>query len=112
MYGLQPYLLTVTGDGRPHAVAVTVRWEGDSLAMAVGRRTAANATERPDVTLLWPPPERGGYSLIVDGGAKADAEGHLHVVPSAAVLHRPAPPDEGGGSGAGCGSDCVPISGR
>lgn len=102
------YLLTVRDDGRPHVVAVTPEWEGDLLVTTVGKGTAKGATERPAVTLCYPPAERGGYSLIVDGTAAVE-ERTLHFAPTWAVLHRPAP--EGfTGSPTGCGDDCVPVT--
>ena len=52
--GAQAYLLTVTEDGRPHAVHGSVRWDGDVLATDVGKRTAANVGTRPNVSLLFP----------------------------------------------------------
>ena len=108
-YGMQPYLLTVTADARPHAVAVSVVWDGDALVTAVGNRTAANARERPDVTLLWPPHEVGGYSLIVDATATVAGDGgEVRLRPAKGVQHRPALSASGGDQ---CGSDCVPLAG-
>ncbi len=66
-FGPTPYLLTVGDDQRAHATAVTVEWQDDELVMSVGARSARNATARPEVSLLWPPFEPGGYSLISDG---------------------------------------------
>src|SRR4051794_38182527 len=100
-FGRQAYLLTVTGDGRPHAVAVAPAWEGDDLVVETGTGSAANAGERPRVTLLWPPQDAGGYSLIVDGSARSDGI-RVSVSPSSAVLHRPAPDRPGD-------SDCVRL---
>src|SRR5262245_4699248 len=68
-FGSVAYVLTVSADGRPHAVAVQTVWEGERLGAAVGKSTAANAADRPHISLLWPPFEPGGYSLIVDGDA-------------------------------------------
>jgi hypothetical protein len=94
-FATDAYLLTVRDDGRAHSVAVPVRWEGDDLVVPAGNTTAANASERPLVALLWPPPERGGFSLIVDATVTATTEvGDVHEVtlrPTRAVLHRPAP---------------------
>lgn len=90
-FGLAPYLLTVAGDGRPHAVSVTVAWSGDVLAASVGRTTAKNAEERPAVSLLWAPYEMDGFSLIVDGTATVTTEGDdlvVTVAPAKAVKHR------------------------
>jgi hypothetical protein len=89
-YGTVAYLVTV-GGGLPHVVSVRVRWDGADLVVGAGRRTAANAAEHPDVTLLWPAPPGAGYSLIVDG--RAELRQHragpvLAVSPAAAVLHR------------------------
>jgi hypothetical protein len=100
------YLLTVRDDLRPHVVAVTPVWEGDRMVMDVGRGTARNAGERPEVTLCYPPVDPDGYSLIVDGAAEVDADGRVVFDPSGAVLHRPAPP---GVEGSGCGNDGEPA---
>jgi hypothetical protein len=102
------YLLTVSDDGSPHAVHVRVAWDGAALAMAVGRRSAANAAARPAVSLLYPVRSDGDYSLIVDGTAAAAAGDapRLRVTPIRAVMHRPAAaPDPN----ASCGADCVPL---
>jgi len=104
------YVLTVSDDGRPHAVHAPVCWEGDVLAAEVGRRSVANATARPAISLLFPVRVDGEYSLIVDGIAAVVSDGNgqrLLVTPTRAVLHRPAPaPDPTTSS---CGADCVPL---
>lgn len=103
------YLLTVSDDGRPHAVAVVPVLADGVLRAEVGRRTAANAASRPNgVSLVWPPAEVGGYSLIVDGTAEVHG-GAVGVRPTKAVLHRPAPADAGPADPASCGSDCVSV---
>lgn len=103
------YLLTVSDDGRPHAVAVTPVLVDGVLRVDVGRRTAANAANRPHgVSLVWPPAEAGGYSLIADGTAEILGDG-VGVRPTKAVLHRPAPADAGPTDPASCGSDCVSV---
>jgi hypothetical protein len=107
-YGPNPFILTVSEDGRPHAVSAAVAWEGDDLVGGCGRSTAVNAAARPEISLLWPPADPGGYSLIVDGTASvADQQVRLH--PSRAVLHRSAPSPDPSRS---CSSDCVPIMER
>ena len=60
-----------------------------------GPGTRANATVRPQVTLVFPSPEPGAFSLIVDGTATVHDDG-VTVSPSLAVLHRPAIPIDGG----------------
>ncbi|QNN51628.1 pyridoxamine 5'-phosphate oxidase family protein [Nocardioides mesophilus] len=87
------YLLTV-GDGlRAHAVAVRPALaDGQLVVEGLGRRTLANLQARPDVSLVWPPVEEGGYSLILDGRAASFHEESrgVRVAPEHAVLHRPA----------------------
>lgn len=103
------YVLTVSDDGRPHAVHATLAWDGDVLVAEVGRRTAANAAARPAVSLLLPLRTPDDYSLIVDGAGTVDdgPAPRLRVVPTKAVLHRPAPAATP--PVAGCGADCVPL---
>jgi hypothetical protein len=107
-YGLA-YLLTVSEDERPHAVAVQPVMREQVLHVdGLGNRTRANLAARPDVTLLFPPHDPDGYSLIVDGRAHGDGGG-ASVVPARAVLHRPVdhPTVPADGS---CGNDCVPLT--
>jgi len=102
------YLLTVTDDGRPHAVSVSADWDGDHLVARVGRHSAANAGARPRLSLLWPEAGRPGYALIVDGVAEIRAEGeafHLLLRPTGAVLHRTPDPESDGPS-------CIPVLGH
>ena len=107
--GTSAYLLTVSDDASPHAVHVPLHWDGDVLVADVGRRSAANATARPTVSLLFPVRADGDYSLIVDGTAAVvsrDGGQHVRVTPTRAVLHRAAVvPD----LAASCAADCVPI---
>ena len=101
------YLLTVSDDQRPHVVAVTPTWQSETLVMEVGRRTAANAIARSSISLCYPPLERCGYSLIVDGEASVDGV-TIGFGPTGAVLHRPAAPGAEG-SVSGCVNDCAPV---
>jgi hypothetical protein len=117
------YLITVDDDYRVHTVAVEPELrdlpdgpagpEGPGAILDVGLiggRTRENLAHHSDVTLLWPPPEPGGYSLIVDGRAEAtdsDSEtARLGVVPTRALLHRDAGPDSPRAA-KGCLHDCV-----
>jgi hypothetical protein len=83
------YLITVRDDGRAQTLAVPTRLEDGVLMATVGRRTAANATARPQVTMLFPGTSGTEFSLIVDGDAAVDGE-QITVMPTWAVLHRPA----------------------
>jgi len=117
------YLITVDDDYRVHTVTVEAELcelpDGDDGQRAVidvgliGGRTRDNLGRRSDVTLLWPPLEPGGYSLIVDGVAEAtdsDAQtARLAVVPTRALLHRDADP-ESPEAAKGQLHDCVVFS--
>lgn len=108
------YLVTVGDDYRAHTVAVApVLTDGALHLGSAGNSTRRNASAHPDVTLVWPPREPGGYTLIIDGRATVDSggsiEGGLRIQPTGAVLHRPAAP--GAPTASGCGDDCVPLRG-
>jgi hypothetical protein len=108
-FGNWAYVLTVSDGARPHAVSVELAWDGAVFRASGGRRTVANAGARPSVSLLWPPYEPGGYSLIVDADAAVDGESGLVLTPTTGVLHRTGPsPDPT----SGCASDCVPLTAR
>jgi len=101
------YLVTVGDDYRAHTVAVDAVLSDDLLDVGtVGRSTARNVAAHPEVTLVWPPRQSDGYTLIVDGRGRL-ADGALAIVPTGAVLHRKAAPDAPTASG--CGDDCVPL---
>jgi len=108
------YLITVGDDYRVHTVTVEPQLREEMLDVGlIGGSTRNNLTQRSDVTLLWPPPAPGGYSLIVDGRAQATESGaetvHLGVVPTRALLHRDANPDSPQAA-KGCLHDCVVFS--
>lgn len=121
------YLITVDDEYRVHTVTVEPVLrdlpdgpegpEGPEAILDVGLiggRTRKNLTHRSDVTLLWPPSEPGGYSLIVDGRAEAETDSdsetaRLGVVPTRALLHRDAEPDSPSAA-KGCLHDCVVFS--
>ena len=116
------YLITVGEDCRAHTVTVEPRLregpEGPDALIDVGLiggRTRTNLTHRRDVTLLWPPREPGGYSLIVDGKAEVTESAgeavRLGVVPERALLHREADsPDAAKGCLHDCGVFAVPVT--
>ena len=85
------YLVTVGDDQRAHSLAVPTNFDGTSLRLSGGRTARRNVVSRPDVTMVFPHPAAGEYSLIVDGTASVDGD-DVVVVPSHAVLHRPALP--------------------
>lgn len=107
------YLITVDDGYRVHTVTVEPRLRGEAVLDVgrIGGRTRENLAQRPDVTLLWPPREPGGYSLIVDGRAEVGESGpetvRLDVVPTRALLHRDADP---AAAAKGTLHDCVVFS--
>jgi hypothetical protein len=106
---MAPYLLTSDDDGRPHATAIALRWDGAVLVGPCGRSSARNGTARPAVSLLWPPNAPGDYSLIVD--AEMTVEGDedsrsAHLSPTHAILHRPAAVSD---PETDCAHDCQPV---
>ena len=102
------YLITVGDDFRAHTVAVQpVLGDGVFDVGSIGNTTRRNVGGHDDVTLVWPPREPGGYTLIVDGQGQP-ADDSLKVVPTRAVLHRPATPDTPA-TNPGCLHDCVPL---
>jgi len=107
--GGRAYVLTVSDDGSPHAVHAPVRWEGDVLAVDVGRRSTANVGARPAASVLFPVRSDDDYSLIIDGTAtvaSGDGGQRLLVAPTRAVLHRPA---RSAAATSSCDADCVPL---
>jgi hypothetical protein len=107
--GGNAYVLTVSDDMRAHVVHAAVHWESDLLAVEVGKRSAANATARSSVSLLYPVRSADDYSLIIDGTVTVAPRGDgkcLLITPTKAVLHRAAvTPDPA----APCSADCVPL---
>lgn len=100
------YLITVSADHRAHAIAVQpVLADGVFDVGAPGATTSRNLEQHANVTLVWPPREPGGYSLIVDGTGTLGPS--LTVTPERAVLHRPATGEPAGPTG--CPHDCVPL---
>jgi hypothetical protein len=107
------YLVTVDDDYRVHTVTVEPELREQVMDVGlIGGRTRRNVERRSTVTLLWPPSEPGGYSLIVDGTGEiaevteAGDTAALRVVPTRALLHRNADPTTPG-SATGCLHDCV-----
>jgi hypothetical protein len=103
------YVLTVAGDGRPHAVYLNVAWSDGRLVVDVGNTTASNAKARPDISLLFPVRAAGDYSFFVDGRATieaGDGAQRLVLTPTRAVFHRHGPAPDPSSS---CAADCVPV---
>jgi pyridoxamine 5'-phosphate oxidase-like protein len=103
------YVLTVSNDGRPHAVYLNVAWSDGRLVAEVGNTTAANARARPQISLLFPVRTAGDYSFFVDGRATVESGDGVHrliVAPTRAVFHRHGPAPDPNSS---CTADCMPV---
>jgi hypothetical protein len=102
------YLITVGDDYRAHTVAVQpVLTDGRLDVGTAGRHTRENATSHSDVSVLFPPRDADGYSLIVDGRAHPSGDA-LTIEPTRAVLHRKANSDSAATSPDGL-HDCIPL---
>ena len=104
------YLLTTSSPSVKVVTVDPVVFDGVMRVIGPGGGTLANVAANPVVTLVFPPAEVHGYTLLVDGSGVV-AGSDVVVTPSAAVLHRPAahadgplPPEE-------CGHDCAPVVG-
>jgi hypothetical protein len=103
------YLITVDDGYHAHTVAVEpVLTDGILDVGTVGKSTRKNLAQHDGVTLVWPPCQPGGYTLIVDGRGRIADDDRLRIAPSRAVLHRKAAPDSPA-TATGCVHDCVPL---
>ncbi|WP_418063844.1 pyridoxamine 5'-phosphate oxidase [Pimelobacter simplex] len=106
------YLLSTSS---PQVKVVTVDpvadADGTLRISGPGRGTLRNVAENSTVTLVFPPRERHGYTLLVDGTAAPSGESDVVVTATAAVLHRPAAHADGPLPPDGCGHDCAPVPG-
>lgn len=93
-YGNAAFVVTVGGGGVPKVVHVPVVWDGEVLRCTPGGGTLANLTTPAPVTMVFPPPEPGAYSMFLDGEGVAD-DGVAVITLTGGVLHRPAPDQPG-----------------
>lgn len=102
------YLLTV-GERGIKVVCVEVEPDGARLRIPTSSKgTAHNLAQNASVTLMCPPREARGFTLLVDGTAAVDGDG-FRVTPSGAVLHRPASHADTPVGSDGCGHDCQAV---
>ncbi|ABK73863.1 hypothetical protein [Mycolicibacterium smegmatis] len=105
------YLVTVDDNYHAHTVACDPRVvDGVIEVGSLGDRTRRNLAVHDNVTLIWPPRSPSGFSLIVDGQARAGAtdDAPPQIVPARAVLHRKR--STGSGPTAASIDDCVVLS--
>lgn len=101
------YLITVSAHGGIHTSVVHPSVDAAAITVpGVSDRVRRNAGANPTVSLVWPPVESGGHSLIVDGQAGVGAD--LTVDVTRAVLHRPASDPQPSADGS-CVQDCIDL---
>tara|TARA_R110002073_G_scaffold250152_1_gene412923 strand:- start:333 stop:710 length:378 start_codon:yes stop_codon:yes gene_type:complete len=109
-YGDEAFLLTVGATG-PHTSSVRVELHGNTVICALGRSAGKNIAGEPRVSLFWPPLEKGGYALIMNGSANAvETAGEApmaEITLTKSVFHRAGPRDEE--REGPCTADCQPI---
>jgi len=96
-YGATPFLLYSSADGSArvnHVVATVETGPAVARIQGFGRGVAKRVDDGAPLSLLWPPHEAGGFSLIADGSGAISGD-ELTITISAAVLHRPAPTNGG-----------------
>lgn len=107
------YLLTTRADGAVKAVSAEPVVVGAVLILPPSKGSAANLIGNARATLLFPPPQAKGYTLLVDGAATSDGpDAEIRFTPQTAVLHRPARHADGPPASdavTGCDNDCTPI---
>lgn len=111
-YGSSTYLISATADNHPHVANLTFTIDKNDLILTVGKRGTKNLENCPQITMLWPPNELGGYSLIIDGMASKqedlDGSGSVWKISfDSGILHRPA--QNPANNDSSCGSDCQTI---
>lgn len=97
-YGMTPFLLYAGDEGSAriqHVVVESIdrdRSETIVRCRGFGRGLRRRIDAGAPLSLLWPAPDVGAFSLIADGVGRIE-NGALSISISAAVLHRPAPVD-------------------
>jgi hypothetical protein len=102
------YLLTTTGSSVKVVTVEPTVTDGVVLVEGPGKGTVANLAENAAVTLVFPPREPRGFTLLVDGTAEV-TDDDVRITPATAVLHRPASHADGPPAPDGCGNDCAPL---
>jgi hypothetical protein len=102
------YLLTV-GERGIKVVCVDVQADSAGLKIPTSSKGASRNLELNNaVTLMCPPRQPRGFTLLVDGTAAAEGDG-FRVTPTGAVLHRPASHADGPVGSDSCSNDCKPV---
>lgn len=104
------YLITINAHERVHTSVVHPEFTDQAVTVpGASDRARGNAGTHPNVSLVWPPADATGYSLIVDGTADAQDAAALRIAVSRAILHRQAAEPSAPGAGDGCVQDCIEL---
>ena len=110
------YLMTTTGGTVKVVTVEPVVQDGVLLVRRPGKGTVRNLAENAAATLIFPPREPKGFTLLVDGTGEVEGD-DVRVTPASAVLHRPGihadgppPPPSAGEQTDSCANDCAPIT--
>lgn len=104
------YLISVGIDAAAKVVSVEVSAaDGVLVVTSASAGSAANVAANAKVTVLCPPREPNGFSLIIDGTASRSGTGFV-VAPTNAILHRPAAHADNLSDTATCENDCQHLT--
>lgn len=109
-YGHSALLLTAGKDG-PHTCNVSIELVGRTAKCIPSRTATQNIKGQPNVSLVWPAIESGGYAIIANGvtNLEPDPKGfsRAEIKLTKSVFHRSGPRPIG--SIGPCPSDCVEL---
>ena len=80
------------------------------LVEGPGKGTVANLAENAAVTLVFPPREPKGFTLLVDGTGEVDGRRRPGHPGHARCCTGPASHADGPPAPDGCGNDCAPVT--
>ena len=110
------YLMTTTGGTVKVVTVEPVVQDGGLLVRRPGKGTVRNLAENAAATLIFPPREPKGFTLLVDGTGEVEGD-DVRVTPASAVLHRPGihadgppPPPSAGEQTDSCANECAPVT--
>jgi len=109
-YGHEALLLTV-GEGGPHTCNVTIEQVDRTIECIPSKTATRNIRREPNVSLVWPAIESGGYAIIANGVTQLEDDpagfSKARIKLTKSVFHRAGPrPD---GKRGPCPSDCVEL---
>lgn len=109
-FGDEALLLTV-GDSGPHTCTVSVELIDRTITCIPSQTSAGNIKTQPNISLVWPAIESGGYAIIANGVTVLEADeagfSRATIQLTKSVFHRAGPRPEG--REGPCSSDCLEL---